>query len=48
MNSTRKKNSGDKPVFIARAERAFRRAATKVRADYRQRKLKVAVWTNDN
>ena len=44
MNRTKK--SPAKRAFIARAERAFNRAATKVRADYRQRKLKVAVWAN--
>jgi hypothetical protein len=42
----RAKKSDGKRAFVARAERAFRRAATKVRADYRQRKLKVAVWSN--
>jgi hypothetical protein len=46
MNLTNKKNGRAKSPFIARAERAFQRAAIKVRADYRQRKLKVAVWSN--
>jgi hypothetical protein len=44
MNRTKKSNG--KRAFIARAERAFLRTATKVRADYRQRKVKVAVWSN--
>ena len=44
MNRAKKPNA--KRAFIARAERAFLRTATKVRADYRQHKLKVAVWSN--
>jgi hypothetical protein len=44
--SRTKKNGKAQPDFVARAERAFLRSATKVRAEYRQRKLKVAVWAN--
>jgi len=44
--SKRTKKVPAKSAFVARAERAFLRTATKVRADYRQRKLKVAVWSN--
>jgi hypothetical protein len=42
----RAKKTTAKRAFVARAERAFLNAATKVRADYRRRKLKVAVWSN--
>jgi len=34
------------PAFVARAERAFRRAAKNVRAEHRAFKLPLIVWEN--
>lgn len=49
MRKNRKTNGAKKlPVFVARAERAFRRVARKVRAENRRLGLRPVVWPNGN
>ena len=47
MKNNRETNGGKKPpAFVARAERAFRRVARKVRAENRKLGLQPVVWPN--
>jgi hypothetical protein len=49
MKNNRETNGGKKPpAFVARAERAFRRVARKVRAENRKLGLRPVVWPNGN
>ena len=47
MKNNRKRNGTKKPpLFVGRAERAFRRVARKVRAEHRKLGLSPVVWSN--
>lgn len=47
MKNNRKMNGAEKPpLFVARAERAFRRVARKVLAEHRKLGLQPVVWPN--
>lgn len=49
MKRNRKTDRAKKaPAFVARAERAFRRVARKVRAENRKLGLRPVVWPNGN
>ena len=49
MKNNRQTNAGKRlPAFVARAERAFRRVARKVRAENRKLGLRPLVWPNGN
>jgi hypothetical protein len=49
MKNNRKTNGTKKPpLFVGRAERAFRRVARKVRAEHRKLGLQPVVWPNGN
>jgi hypothetical protein len=49
MKNNRKANGPkETPLFVARAERAFRRVAGKVRAENRKLGLQPVVWPNGN
>ena len=43
-NGHTSKKSDKVPAFVSRAERAFRRAAKKVRAQHRAMKVPLIVW----
>jgi len=46
MKRNQRSNGAKKPLFVARAERAFSRVARKLRAENRKRGLSPVVWPN--
>jgi hypothetical protein len=45
-NGTKARKAQQAPAFVARAQRAFRRAARNVRAESRAHGLGVVIWKN--